>query len=836
LPRTNTIQTNFTAGELTPRLEARVDIAKYANGCSVLENMIVLPHGGAARRGGTKFVVQTKTAADKARLVPFEFNVEQTYAIEFGDQYIRFYRNNGIILEASDTITAITAANPGVLTITGHSYSDGDWVYISGIVGMTELNNKYYIVANQATNTIELTDLDGNAIDTSAFTAYSSGGITERVYEVATPWLVADIFDLQFTQSADILYVTHPDYSPREISRTGNTSWIVTEYDFQDGPYLAENNTTTTLTLSATTGSVNVTASAVTGINDDAGFLASDVGRLIRWKDAAGDWTWLEITAITSTTIVVATIRGADASATTATVSWRLGYFKIGNYPSAVCFYEQRLCFGGSNTYPQLLVFSESGNYTGHAPGTSASDPMVYTIATDQVNAIKWFSPGSVLVVGTVGGEFVVSASDQNEALTPTNIRVVRQTNYGCAATIGLRVSNVVLFVQRAQRKLREFVYRFESDTFVAPDLTLLAEHITSTGITDTAYQQEPDSIVWCVLTDGSLVGMTYQRDQEVIAWHRHSLGGTSDASGTKSKVESITVIPGTAADGAGKDVLWMTVKRYVNGNVYRYVEILQNGLDTTDGQEDVFFVDSGVTFDSPLTISAITAASPGVLTVTGHTFSDGDYVDIRDIIGMTELNTNRYLVANAATNTLELTTLAGVAVDTSAYTAYISGGTIRLAASTISGLDHLEGQTLAIVGNGAIQSRQTVSGGAITLATRASIVHLGLPYTSRLVTMNVEAGQADGTAQGRTKRIHDVIFRLYRSLGVLAGPVGGPYDIIPFRDSSDLMGAPPALYSGDKTVPWPKGYETDGKIEIRQEQALPQTVLAIIANLKTND
>jgi hypothetical protein len=225
LPRTNTIQTNFTAGELTPRLEARVDIAKYANGCSVLENMIVLPHGGAARRGGTKFVVQTKTAADKARLVPFEFNVEQTYAIEFGDQYIRFYRNNGIILEASDTITAITAANPGVLTITGHSYSDGDWVYISGIVGMTELNNKYYIVANQATNTIELTDLDGNAIDTSAFTAYSSGGITERVYEVATPWLVADIFDLQFTQSADILYVTHPDYSPREISRTGNTSW-----------------------------------------------------------------------------------------------------------------------------------------------------------------------------------------------------------------------------------------------------------------------------------------------------------------------------------------------------------------------------------------------------------------------------------------------------------------------------------------------------------------------------------------------------------------------------------------------------------------------------------
>ena len=907
MARTKYIQTNFTAGELSPRLDARIDLTKYQNGAKTLENMFIFPHGGTQRRGGTKFITQTKTAADKVRLVPFEFSTTQAYILEFGDEYIRFYRDNGAILEASKTITGITQANPAVVTSNSHGYNNGDWVYISAVVGMTEVNGSYYIVAGKTTNTFQLTDLDGNNINSSAFTAYGSAGTAERVYTVTTPWDKDDLFELSFTQSADILYVVHPNYSPRQVSRTGHTSWTVTEYEFIDGPYLAENTTDTTLALSGTSGSVTVTASAVTGINGDAGFRAADVGRLIRYTHS-GTTTYLKVTAFTDTTHVTATVTGDNSGGTSGVTTWRLGYYYTNNQPSTVAFYEQRLVFGGSNDYPQLMVFSASGDYTNHAPGTSADDPMVYTIATDQVNVIRWLNPGLVLVVGTVGGEFVVSASSQDEALTPTNIRVIRQTTYGSADISALRVSNVVLFVQRAKRKIREFVYRFESDTYVAPDLTLLAEHITSTGIVQLAYQQEPDSILWACLTDGTLLGMTYQRDQDVVAWHSHTIGGVSDTADTKAQVESIAVIPTTATDGAGRDQLWLSVKRLINGNTYRYIEVLQPGLEVEDSQEDAFFVDSGLTLDSPKTITAATRAKPVVITSSSHGFSDGDLVDIRDVKGMTELNNKRFVVIESTTNTFEImaqskttvtaatkanpcvitsashglstgneigflnvggmTQLNGngytvtkisndtfsIGVDSSGYgtftsggdihlntdgsafTTYVSGGKAREAVSTISGLDHLEGQSLSVLGNGAVQASQTVSSGSITLATRASIVHMGLPYTSTLVTMNLEAAANDGTAQSRTKRIHEVFVRFYRSLGVKVGSENGYLDIIPFRDSSDLMDSPPALFTGEKKVAFPKGYETEGRVKIVQEQPLPMTLLAIIMHVKTNE
>lgn len=147
--------------------------------------------------------------------------------------------------------------------------------------------------------------------------------------ELVTTYATADLFELKFTQSADVLYVTHPDYPPRKITRTSDTAWSITTITLEDGPFLNTNSTTTTLTLSGTSGSVTVTASAVTGINGDAGFASTDVGRQIRWKDPAGNWTYLTITAYTSTTVVTADIDGPNASARTATVNWRLGVWSV---------------------------------------------------------------------------------------------------------------------------------------------------------------------------------------------------------------------------------------------------------------------------------------------------------------------------------------------------------------------------------------------------------------------------------------------------------------------------------------------------------------------------
>lgn len=803
--------TNFTSGELTPLLEARVDLAQYANGCRTVSNFLIHPQGGVYRRGGTQYISGVKTNSKKVRLVPFEFSVSQAYVLEFGENYIRFYANQGQVVSGSPSAAV----------------------------------------------------------------------------ELTTTYAESELFELQFAQSADILYITHPNHAPAQLTRTAATTFTIADTVFEDGPWLDENIETTTLTPSATTGTITITASATTGINGGDGFQSTDVGRLVRIGHVAGAWaastsysvgdvvrnndniykairagtsagsggpsgegdaivdgsvTWeyvedggvrwgyAEITAITSTTLVDATVK-EDFGGTSAETSWRLGAWYGGSYPGSVAFYEQRLFFAGSTDNPQTLWGSKSGDYTNFTPGSLDDDGVTYTIATDQVNAIRWLSPGKVLAIGTAGGEFKVSASTNEEALTPTNVRVVRETSYGSANILPQRVGEVVLYTQRAGRKIREFVYQFETDGFVSPDLTLLAEHITQTGIVEVEYQQEPDSIVWCVLTDGSLAALTYQREQKVVGWHKHIIGGSSDAAGTASVVESIAVIP-----GAEDDEVWVSVKRYVNGGEVRYIELLKEGLDATASEEDAFFVDSGLTLDTSYAITGATQADPVVVTTSSaHGLSNGEYIDIRGVAGMTELNGKRFIVNNVTSTTVELQDKDSTDIDGTGYTAYISGGTVREAVTTISGLSHLEGESVSILANGAVQASKTVSSGSITLDTRASIVHAGLAYTSQLETQRIEAGSLDGTAQGKIKRIHEVILRIYRSLGIEVGRRDGEIDVIPFRDSSDAMDAAPALFSGDLRVDFSEGFDRKGTVYFRQQQPLPLTVLGVFAHLSTN-
>ena len=259
---------SFTSGEGSPRLDGRVDLSKYFSMCSTLENFSTLPHGGAARRSGTKYVTEVSNSALGTRIFGFEFNTDQTYIIEAGNTYFRFIKDGEPILEAAQTITAITKAKPAVVTINGHGFSNGQEVYISGVAGMTEVNGKNYKVASVATNTFALQDMSSTNVNSSGYTTYGSAGSAARVYTVTTPYLTAELFQIQFAQSADIMYIVHPNHAPRKLTRTGHTAWTLTVVDFELGPMMDENKTATTLTASALTGSVTITASAVTGINN----------------------------------------------------------------------------------------------------------------------------------------------------------------------------------------------------------------------------------------------------------------------------------------------------------------------------------------------------------------------------------------------------------------------------------------------------------------------------------------------------------------------------------------------------------------------------------------
>jgi len=671
MPRTTLALTSFVSGEFSPKMDGRTDFDKYSSGVKTLENFLIHPQGAATRRVGTQFISEVKTSSAKTRLIPFEFSTTQTYILEFGNQYIRFYKDKGQILDS------------------------------------------------------------GSA------------------YEISSPYLTAELFDIKFAQSADVMYLVHQNHEVMKLSRTGHTSWTLTEVDFTNGPYFASNSTTTTLTpASAGTGTgVDITASAVTGINGGSGFQTTDVGRFISFNDGIA-----KITGRTSTTVVVCTITTAFAN-TNAITDWKLGAFSdTTGHPSCVSFFEQRLVFAGTSDEPQTLYFSKAGDYENMTSGTNADDAMVYTIASNQVNAIRYLKSVRTLVVGTTGGEFTVSADGTDASITPTNVTIKRQSSFGSANVDAIPAGNAILFLQKAKRKIRELAYNFDSDGYVAPDLTILNDTVTKSGINEMSYQQEPDSIIWCVRDDGQLVGLTYQRSENVVAWHRHIFGGVFGSG--DAVCESVASISGTLTE----DEVWVIIKRTINGATKRYIECFSDFDFDETSATDFKFLDSHLSY---------------------------------------------------------------------------SGSSV----SSLSGLSHLEGQTVSILADGSVHADKVVSSGAISLDRSVTSACVGLSYDSVLQTMRIEGGAAEGTSQGKTKRISKVVLRLFETVGVKVGPSLTSLETVPFRTTSSSLSSPvDTLLAGDKEIEFRDDYNSDGFIFIKQDQPLPCSVLAIYPTLVTSD
>jgi len=588
VPRTTLALTSFVSGEFGNKLTGRTDFEKYQSAARTMENFLVHPQGAATRRVGTQFISEVKDSTKKTRLIPFEFSTTQTYILEFGDQYIRFFKDKGQIL--------------------------------------------------------------------------SSGS----AYEISSPYLEAELFDIKFAQSADVMYLVHPNHDVRKLSRTGHTSWSLATVSFSGSPSLP-----------------------ISGSN---------------------------------------------------------------NRPSSVSFYEQRLAFAGTNNNPQTIWFSKAGDYENFTTGTNADDAMIYTIASNQVNAIRYLKAQRTLVVGTSGGEFTVSADGTDASITPTNVTIKKQSSYGSANVDAVAAGNAILFLQKAKRKIRELAYNFDSDSYVAPDLTILNDAVTESGIVQMEWQQEPDNILWCVREDGQLAALTYQRSEAVVSWHRHILGG-SFGSGN-AVVESIASISGVL----NEDELWCIVKRTINGSTKRYVECFSDfNFDETDAT-DFKFLDSHLTYSGSATTS-------------------------------------------------------------------------------LSGLSHLEGQTVSILADGSVHANKTVSSGSITLDRSVTKAVVGLSYDSVLQTMRIEGGAAEGTSQGKTKRISKVVLRLFETVGVKVGPSLSNLETIPFRTTSSKLSAPvETLLEGDKEIEFNDDFNSDGFIFIKQDQPLPASILAIYPTLVTND
>jgi hypothetical protein len=812
MAKASPIYTNINAGELSPYLEGRVDVGKYPNGLQRCVNFIPLVQGPAQRRAGTRNVASIKDHADRTWMIPFVFSSTDSWIIEVGDQYMRFYTNRGQVLD---------------------------------------------------------------------------GGLP---YEIVSPYLLADLtaadgtFRISYVQSADVVYLTHPSYPVYKLSRLGNTNWTMTVVETTAGPFQDVNAVKETKVFaSAATGSVTLTANKenffnanqigstvylennpqfvyaawevgkVVAINDQRRsdgniYLAKTAGTTgsikpthtegtrsdgtVNWEYLHSGYGWAKITAVTTIAPVSKTITGATnsggliriASAAhgfanddvitiagiTGTVeangTWIISGVAAGTYDLVGSTFTNAYISGGTGSttagtkatatvvsqYPSAVVGSANATYkwahsawggafggypshctffrerltfargdriwmsvAGDYENFSKRDADVVTadmaisiqIASDQVSNVQWLAPSNGLVVGTTGPEFVVSEVTTSEPLGPNNVKASPQSAYGSKSIPAIRVGAAVLFIQRSGKKLREIKYDINADAYISIDDTILANHITKTGITSMAFAQEPDSVIWCSRTDGLLIGFTFNREQDVLAWHRHPLGGSGI-------VESVASIP--SPDGT-RDDLWLIVKRTINGNTRRYVEFLEAPYAEGDDQADCFYVDSGATYSGAPT-------------------------------------------------------------------------------TTISGLDYLEGETVDILTNGATHPQRVVAGGQVTLQRPVTKVQVGLPCPALIQTMRIEAGSADGTAQGKIKRITRVIIRFLYTLGGKAGKDEATADVIQFRDAAVPMGSPPPIFSGDKELPWPAGYETEGQIMIIADSPLPMTVAAIMPTVSTSD
>jgi hypothetical protein len=633
-------QISFAAGEVAPDLYYRQDLSRYHIGAALLKNFFVHPHGGVSNRAGMRYVMEVPQPDKAHRLIDFSFSTEQTYALVFGHQTMHVIKDGAPVLETGKTITGITAANPAVVTAASHGFSNGDHVYISDVIGMERANTGPFVVANAATNTFELQDTIGNAINASGWEAYISGGEAARVYKIATPYESDDLPLLKYTQSADVMTLTHPDYAPHNLSRTGHTSWTLATFTRTDDPF---------------TGA--------------------------------------------------------------------------GDYPGVSVYFEQRRTYAASEDEPQTFWFTKSGAYDDH----SVSDPVVaddaatYTIAANEVNQIRHLIPLRKLVALTSGGEWTIDGSTGFiDATQPTNIK--QQASRGSSQVRPVVVGDIILFVQSKGTIIRDLTYAWESDSYTGNNVTILAKHLfEQREIKEMAYAQIPDSIVWIVMSDGQLLGLTYLREHEVIALHQHETDG---------EVESVTSV----SEG-NEDATYFVVKRTINGVTRRFVERLEARYvaDETGG----FFVDCGVTYD-------------------------------------------------------------GAEVD------------------TIYGLEHLNGATVAILADGRVEPQQTVSGGSLVLQNPASKVHIGLPYTADLKTLDpyFESGI------GRTKAAVAVRLMVQKTRGLAVGP--DENSLRDFKQKDDL-----ALISGmleANIAPRLKDYN---HIFVRQAYPLPATINAVMTETR---
>lgn len=598
MPNIRNLSRSFAAGEITPELFGRVDLDQFQTGLATCRNFLTLPHGPAVNRAGLEYVLETLTSNKRSRVIPFTYSTSQTMVLEFGDGYIRFHTQGATLLESG--ITAMVVGN----TIdVANSYLNGDWVFVTGIAA-----SLWGVVANVSGGSFTLAHPDGTMVD---LTRVAGSATVARVYQIATPYTQDDVFDLHYVQSADVMTITHPNYPPKELRRQGAANWTLTDISFVSS--MVAPTGVTTVATHGSTGTPNyvdyvycVTALA-SGTQEES--LASTTAtanndltlagytNAISWSAVAGAGRYnvyrkyQGIFAFIGQTEDL-TITDNNITPDTGTTPPELTnpFSGAGSYPGAVGYHQQRRVFAGTVNLPQTTWMTRTGTESNLSASTPSrdTDALNYRIAAREANTIRHVVQLAELMLLTSSAEWAVTANGSaTQAITPSTLAVQPQGYTGSSNVVPATVSNSLLYAMAMGGHIGEMTYNYYAGGYITQDVSVMAPHLFDyKTIADMAYVKAPYPILWCVSSDGTLLGLTYSPAHKVSAWHHH------DTDGTFESVCSVTE--------GNESVLYAIVNRTINGRQVRYVERMHTRQVVA--LTDSFFVDCGVLYSGTAT------------------------------------------------------------------------------------------------------------------------------------------------------------------------------------------------------------------------------------------
>nr|DAQ90389.1 MAG TPA: stabilization protein [Caudoviricetes sp.] len=816
-------QNVLNGGEISPLLRGRVDQPRYNTGAREMLNMVPMPQGGSTRRPGTRYLGTAKSQT--SRLVPFVFSETQGRILEFGDKTMRVWLPDGKLVSsgsepyvvstpfAASDLRAVRFAQSADVVYFVHPsyppcklsrYSDNDWrwatlTFMPSIAAPqtpalqildkradddkpknpSRTDYSYLVTAIDGETGEESSASPAATIEAEALNSVDyhiritwpavSGASEYRIYKkktgvfgfigraskddttTATTTLQGiDIGGYRFSRTADDLYVSFISETvenPDGTTNTITTGVKVGKKSASSNLYPAWYNASLRKLFVYHEKFLNIPAAWI-GVDNVPSTYEGEYKNYAAYigfgenpeypQGFQGDIQANPVFSYTYAQYYDDKNIGADTEDTP--IEHKNPFEGSGNYPSQVFFHQQRLGFAATANRPITFWLSRTGDFESMASSVPPKDDdaIEVTLAATQANRIVWLQPDrNALAFGTEGSEWTLQSSE-GVVLTPSTVSFQLQTTNGGEGTVSaLSVGGGVLYVQRGSGAVREFAYNYSADKYLGQDLTILARHIIKDrDITAWAYQQEPYSTLWCVLSDGTFAGLTYMKEQDVIGWHRHTTDGS---------ILDVAVIPGTP-----DDQVWFLVRRA--GGVF--VERLESFFDS-DNLDDAFFLDSSLHYSGE-------------------------------------------------------------------------------AADTFSGLGHLSGRTVQGFADGGTIDGLTVSaGGELKLKSPAKSVHIGLPYTSRVIPNLPEVQTQQGWTLMHNRKISAVRVRTYRSMSFLAGIAGNLSPIVDRHIRGGAFSVRPFFSDGtDLNMETCGGWSSESPLVFEVSSATPLTILAIVTTM----